>query len=113
MFNLSILRKGKHVLLSRFSTFSCDSLNYYHLNTLMKFMMNFVYQSLPEIPPELDKSKIYEEDCIRANILWNELEKAKDVNGKEKFGLVAKVAKLVFILPHSNADEERMFRIVQ
>ena len=71
-----------------------------------------LYQSLPEIPPELDKSKIYEEDCIRADILWNELQKAKDVNGKEKFGLVAKVAKLVLILPHSNADEEQIFSIV-
>ena len=34
--------KRKNVPLSRFSTFSRDSLNYYHLNTLMRFMMNFV-----------------------------------------------------------------------
>ena len=61
----------------------------------------------------IDTSQIYEEDYIRADILWHELQKVEDVNGKEKFGLMAKVAKLVLILPHSNADEERVFSIVR
>ena len=37
----------------------------------------------------------------------------KDVSGKAVIGLLAKVAKLVLVLPHSNADEECVFSLVR
>ena len=74
-----------------------------------------LYQSLPDIPPEVDASLVRteENEPIQADIFWNELEKVRDVNGKLKFGLLASVAKLVSIFPHSNADEERVFSLVR
>ena len=74
-----------------------------------------LYQSLPDIPPEVDASLVCteENEPIQADILWNELEKVRDVNGKLKFGLLASVAKLVSIFPHSNAAEERVFSLVR
>ena len=74
------------------------------------------YQSLSAIPPEIDTSELYEDEertHIRADLLWHRLEHLRDVNGKLKFGLLANVAKLVLILPHSNADEERVFSMVR
>lgn len=75
-----------------------------------------LYQSLPAIPPEIDTSQLYEDEertHIQADLLWHRLEHLRDVNGKLKFGLLANVAKLVLILPHSNADEERVFSMVR
>ena len=75
-----------------------------------------LYQSLPAIPPEIDTSQLYEDEertHIRADLLWHRLEHLRDVNGKLKFGLLANVAKLVLILPHSNADEEQVFSMVR
>ena len=54
-----------------------------------------------------------QEPKIRADTLWHELEKQRDPNGKRKFGLLAPIAKLVLTLPHSNADEERVFSLVR
>ena len=84
----------------------------------MKFTMRFVsYESLPALPPEINLSQVCSEEeehnHIQADLLWHEFEKLTDINGKLKFGLLAKVAKLVLILPHSNADEERLFSLVR
>ena len=76
-----------------------------------------MYQSLATIPPEIDTSHTSNEedehDHVQADLLWHGLEKLTDVNGKLMFGLLAKVAKLVLILPHSNADEECVFSLVR
>ena len=76
-----------------------------------------LHQSLPALPPEINASQVSNEEKehnhIQADLLWHELEKLTDINGKLKFGLLAKVAKLVLILPHSNADEERVFSPVR
>ena len=81
-----------------------------------------VYQSLPGIPSDLlsnlrsteNSTNEHEDDTrFRADILWHELEKQRDSDGKKKFGLLAPIAKLVLTLPHSNADEERVFSIVR
>ena len=37
----------------------------------------------------------------------------KDCIGKHKFDILFKVIKLVLVLPHSNASEKRLFRIVR
>ena len=81
-----------------------------------------VYQSLPAIPPDVlcnlrstgNSANEDEEDAkFRADVLWHELEKQRDLDDKKKFGLLAPMAKLVLTPPHSNADEERVFSLVR
>ena len=85
-----------------------------------------VYQCLPAIPHDIlckfkssatdteeEEAEEEEDPKIRADALWHELEKQRDLNGKKKFGLLAPIAKLVLTLPHSNADEERVFSLVR
>lgn len=74
-----------------------------------------VYQSLQALPQEVvDVTETENEECkIQPDRLWHELGKQKDVNGKKKFGLLSLVAKVVLTLPHSNADEERIFSLVR
>ena len=57
--------------------------------------------------------QVSEGDYVQPDILWHGLEKLMDVNGKSVFALLAKVAKLVLVLPHSTADEERIFSLVR
>ena len=74
-----------------------------------------LYQGLVEVPSEIDLPTDFDmgNGQSRADILWHGLEKLKDVNGKLMFGLLSKVAKLVLVLPHSNADKERVFILVR
>ena len=71
-----------------------------------------LYQSLPAIPADLSV-QVTEGDHLQPDIVWHGLEKLKDVNGKSLFAQLAKVAKLVLVLPHSNADEERIISLVR
>ena len=49
----------------------------------------------------------------RMDILWAYLDSVKDaVTGQPAYSVLAKVAKLVLTLPHSNADEERVFSLI-
>ena len=49
----------------------------------------------------------------RVNILWGYISQMKDCIEKHRFGILFKVIKLVLVLPHSNASEERVFSIVR
>ena len=44
-----------------------------------------------------------------SSIVWSFLLKMKDSSGATMFKRLAKIAILVLTLPHSNAEEERMF----
>ena len=48
----------------------------------------------------------------RVDILWGYINQMKDCIGKHRFDILFKVFKLVLVLPHSNASEERVFSIV-
>jgi hypothetical protein len=82
-----ILRRGKHVLSNYFLAWFFELLPSEHTDEINDEFR--LYQSLTAIPEELDTSQIYEEDHITADILWHELQQVKDVNGKDKFGLMA------------------------
>ena len=71
-----------------------------------------LYQSLQAIPADISMP-VYESDYVQPDILRHGLEKLMNVNGKSMFAKLAKVAKLVLVLPHSNADEERIFSLVR
>jgi len=69
-----------------------------------------------EIPDNIwDTATVKEENgkCYyRMDILWHFLAKLKMPDGSCCFGQLAKVAKLVLVIPHSNA-EERVFSMVR
>ena len=60
---------------------------------------------------KLDEDEVVE--YHRMDILWAYLGSAKDVTSHPQFSLLANVAKLVLTLPHSNADEERVFSLIR
>ena len=43
------------------------------------------------------------------DIIWNYLSSMKSFDGYQRFKRLAQVAKLILIIPHSNANEERVF----
>lgn len=54
------------------------------------------------------------EGChYQADILWHHLSLKKHGGGHLMFPRLSKIAKLVLVIPHSNADEERVFSMVR
>ena len=49
----------------------------------------------------------------RMDQIWHYLASMKDADESFKFSRLANVAKLVLVLPHSNAQEERVFSMVR
>ena len=45
--------------------------------------------------------------------VWGYLSEAKSSNGPSRFSNLSRVAQLVLTLPHSNADEERLFSLIK
>ena len=54
-----------------------------------------------------------DEKFYRMDVLWQHLSQMKGGDGRFTFLRLAKVAKLVLLIPHSNAAEERVFSIVR
>lgn len=74
------------------------------------------YQTLTDLPEEVKVKAVSVDAAGNENVahdtMWYELGVLRDASGHECFGILAKVAKLVLILPHSNADCERIFSMV-
>ena len=49
----------------------------------------------------------------RMDSIWGHIATIKNVNGSCRFELLSKVAKLVLVIPHSNAGEERVFNLIR
>ena len=47
------------------------------------------------------------------DVIWGHLAKQNTIFGKLEFDLLSKIAKLVFVLPHSKTWEKRVFSMVQ
>ena len=69
-----------------------------------------------EIPNELWDSATVKVDetqkYYRMDMIWNCLSSMTNPDGIPRFSRLTRVAKLVLILPHSNASEERVFSMV-
>lgn len=69
--------------------------------------------------PEVRKAATITEDdekdtkYYRMDYLWQFLSSVKDGDGSLKFPNLAKVAKVVLVIPHSNAQEERVFSMIR
>ena len=70
-----------------------------------------------EIPESVWKSATIQEDksvtYYGMDVIWHYLANPKTVDGSYRFGRISKVAKLVLIIPDSNAEEERIFSMVR
>jgi hypothetical protein len=70
---------------------------------------------LPEQVKEAATLRLDEDDKIaslRMDVIWGHLGNLK-VSGYPRFQHLSKVAQLVLVLPHSNAEEERAFSLVR
>ena len=68
----------------------------------MEFLRNQV-----ELLPECVLS------CERADVAWHHISQLRYSNGKHKFKELAAVVKGILVIPHSNADSERVFSCVR
>ena len=85
-------------LASRFTSFTEDELD----NLSMEFR-DFRSSDLPEFNPK---------EHAAIEHFWDAMSKVKLVN-ESKFETLAALAKVLLILPHSNADPERLFSMVR
>ena len=49
----------------------------------------------------------------RMDVIWNYLSTKKHIDGHPMFGRLFKIAEVILVIPHSNADEERVFSMVR
>ena len=87
------------------------------INLLSEQFLNYQLLNDHDIPESVwqnpctmhdDRNKYY-----RVDILWGYTSQMKDCIGKHRFDILFKVVKLVLVLPHSNATEERAFSIAR
>ena len=58
------------------------------------------------------KLQDFENELLQQDLypFWNSISKLKDpVSGETRYGLLSRLAKALLILPHGNADTERIF----
>ena len=87
---------------------------------LSKISEEFIqYQLLnnTDIPCSVwDDARVQDDDdnChYHMDVIWCYLSMLKGSDGRPTFSRLSKIAKLVLVLPHSNAGEERVFSIIR
>lgn len=83
------------------------------LDKLGEEFINYQLLQQSSIPDSVwESALVHEDDTIkhhRMDIIWGHMSKMKSAGGTILFPRLCKVAQLVLILPHSNAEEERVF----
>lgn len=127
---LSILWKGRAIHVTYLNIYIAILLyTYYRFSKLLPYQspreLNelqeeyTMYQLLQEeeIPKDIwDEALVIEDDeksYHRMDIIWNFLSKKKLPDGSLCFKRLSRISKLILVLPHSNAEEERLFSIVR
>ena len=86
------------------------------LNKLEEEFLDYQLLEHTEIPEYVwDSAVIMDEESQqhhRIDSIWAYLSTMKNPDGVQRFPMLAKVAQLVLVLPHSNAQEERVFSMV-
>ena len=70
---------------------------------------------MKDIPESVWDSAVVDdgEAChFRTNPIWNHIINIRSSDGTLQFGRLSKVALLVLIIPHSSAEEERVFSLI-
>ena len=63
-----------------------------------------------------EKATVVEDEdrtCYRMDVVWHHMSTMRAVDSTYRFARLSKVARLVLIIPHSNAQEERVFSMVR
>ena len=85
------------------------------LNKLGEEFLDYQMMERTELPESVWKSALVvdgKSQYYRMDEVWTYLSSMKSVDGTLRFPMLTKVAQLVLVLPHSNAQEERVFSLV-
>ena len=88
------------------------------LNLLEEEFLHYQAMRDSEIPQKVWDEALVKEDKdqdirkYRMDVIWSFLSQMKEVDRRVILGRLARVALLVFLIPHSNAEEERVFSLV-
>ncbi len=87
------------------------------MDTLSEEFVEYQLLRNKDIPSQVwDKASIFIDDdhtYHRMDVVWNYIGTLKAPDGRLRFNRLSKVAKLVLVIPHSNAEEERVFSMVR
>ena len=84
-------------------------------NKLEEFLDYQLMDCTQEIPKcQWEAALVVDGECkyYRMDVMWSYLKNMKNPDGTPRFAKLGKVAVLVLTLPHSNAQEERIFSMV-
>ena len=85
------------------------------LDSLHEEFLDFQLLCNDEIPESVWKSSVVQDDADsditrhRMDIIWHYLSSMRGPDHCYRFSRLCQVAKLVLVIPHSNAQEERVF----
>ena len=91
----------------------------YDLDELLEEFIDFQLLSDDDIPSTIwEKASITLDDdahakSYRLDVIWHYLSTVKAPDGTLRFNRLCRVAKLVMVIPHSNAQEERVFSMIR
>ena len=85
------------------------------VNKLGEEFIEYQLLQLSDIPESVWESSIVhvieEARHHRMDVVWGYMSEMKNADGTARFPRLSKVAQLALILPHSNAEEERVFSL--
>lgn len=88
-----------------------------HANKVQKEFTEYQLLDKSDIPHDIwDQSLVKDDDggsFHRMDIIWGYLSSVRLAGGSPKFGALREVAKLVLVIPHSNAGEEMVFSMIR
>ena len=89
------------------------------MNKLEEEFLQYQTMCDSDIPMKIWEEALVKEDKdddnnskYRMDVIWGYLNSVKNIDGKLTFERLAKVSLLVLTIPHSNAEEERLFSLV-
>lgn len=89
------------------------------LNQLQEEFIDYQLMESNEVPDDVWEAALVKDDSEkeiqyhRMDIIWASLASMNSPYGRPRFPMLGNVAKLVLVLPHSNAEEERLFSLVR
>ena len=66
-----------------------------------------------EIPKSVREAADNGDSKLKADIIWHHLSCTRRPDGQERFPKLSKIALLVLTIPHSNAEEEKVFSMIK
>ena len=91
----------------------------HELDELLEEFIDFQLLAEDDIPSTIwENASITLDDCAlvkhyRLDVIWHHLATMKAPDGTLRFNRLCRVAKLVMVIPHSNAQEERVFSMIR